>query len=302
MHMPKVGTIFRWLFAQLALGVAIHFIFVRLPIKLIENAVLGAIDDAIGTAFGITVPGVLNFIWNWIIPFAAAALILWIFHWATKRDLERNAQKGDRFSAIGIVGDPNPALRREKLFTVSIIFVFFVIGTIISGAWLYRVSTSVVIPKQDQISTPSNVKTQPADIPNKIAAIDEARTFLKNNVPPLFLEAKQLNNRVYEFKIGQQLISDIQTCYQHTLALYSQNEEMRQNWRHFDGIPEILTTIPDKEGIPRSKDQLISALSTGQLPIAREHASQWLSFYMKLDQWRIEADDKLVALRRELTR
>jgi hypothetical protein len=82
---PSIGNFIRWLLAQLALAVILHFLFVQLPLKLVEHAVLTALDDAIGNAVGITVPRVLSFLWNWGLPFLAAGLVLWVYHSVNRR-------------------------------------------------------------------------------------------------------------------------------------------------------------------------------------------------------------------------
>jgi hypothetical protein len=68
-------------------------LFLKAPIALVSNAVTGWVDNAIGEYFGLVSPSVASVVeitWQWIVPFAAAALILIAYHhWNTRQTRTR---------------------------------------------------------------------------------------------------------------------------------------------------------------------------------------------------------------------
>jgi hypothetical protein len=80
-RIPTAGE----LLVGIILGLLLHF-----PVALIGNAVTGWFDNAIAEHFGLTSPSVasvVQFTWQWILPFSAAALTLVIYHhWNTRRE------------------------------------------------------------------------------------------------------------------------------------------------------------------------------------------------------------------------
>lgn len=91
--MAKAKIVAGWITSQIALGVALHFLLVKLPVKLVENAMVGAIDDQIGMLFGITVPNVVTWAIEWGLPFLGSGLVLWLFYILTRPTIDKGAFK-----------------------------------------------------------------------------------------------------------------------------------------------------------------------------------------------------------------
>ncbi len=70
----------------------------RLATKLVDNAMMGAIDDRIASFFGITVPSVLDFLWSWCIPPALVIAVFLAYHWI------RNGQWNERMGRRKLLG------------------------------------------------------------------------------------------------------------------------------------------------------------------------------------------------------
>jgi hypothetical protein len=104
-------------------------LFFTLPLSLVQNAVTGWIDGQIASYFGWGSPSVSDvilFVWQWIVPFGAAALVLFIYHVANTRlqPSTGNAPKRDAIQRIKV--DPVLAF---GILLVVIGFVVFAVRT-----------------------------------------------------------------------------------------------------------------------------------------------------------------------------
>ena len=73
----------------------------KLAYKLAENAMISWGDDKIAVRFGITSPDAST-VFDWAVPFALAAVTLWLFYHFTTHPLKKalaQQSTGDRFSA-----------------------------------------------------------------------------------------------------------------------------------------------------------------------------------------------------------
>jgi hypothetical protein len=73
--------------ADILIGLVIG-VLLKGPISLVSNAVTGWTDNVIAEYFGLTSPSVVvvvNILWQWVLPFTAAALILVIYHYWNSR-------------------------------------------------------------------------------------------------------------------------------------------------------------------------------------------------------------------------
>jgi hypothetical protein len=122
--------------ASQALVALLIGIFFTAPAKLLENAVTGWIDSAIGNYFGLNSPSVSSvvfFIWEWIVPFAAAALVLVVYHYG-------NNQWG-RPVLVGV--RRTDAIQRIKVDPIIALGLFFLAaGVIVFGARLSHLSAT----------------------------------------------------------------------------------------------------------------------------------------------------------------
>jgi hypothetical protein len=145
-----------WIAAQAAVTYAI-----KLLIKLADNAVMGWGDDRLAEFLGITSPNAST-VFSWAVPFALAAVTLWLFHHFTTRPLKAalaNQSGGDRFSATGVVGNGlPPRIRIRKLEPYHLIVAGLLIA--FGGAvWMYYQRA----PQVPQIQhTPQTAATPPS--------------------------------------------------------------------------------------------------------------------------------------------
>jgi hypothetical protein len=73
---------------DILVGTLVGLLF-KAPVSLASNAMTGWIDNAIGEYFGLTSPSVtlvVQVVWQWVVPFGAAVLVLVAYHhWNTRR-------------------------------------------------------------------------------------------------------------------------------------------------------------------------------------------------------------------------
>lgn len=156
---------------------------IRLPRLLLENAMMGGIDDWIAVTLGLTWAKAFSFLSEYGISLAAAALVLWACHLVWHRRWERTAQKGKFFQhAIGNVTGPNPRLRRKKLFFAAISLAICLAGSAASSVWLYREIWPTV--KEAKSSQPEKLQAKPIkrmiayELGQRQRALDEIDKFI----------------------------------------------------------------------------------------------------------------------------
>jgi hypothetical protein len=169
----------------------------KLPFKLGENALLGWVDDKIAVQFGITSPSlsaVLDFVWGWLVPLILAIAAIWAYHLlksdAWKRKQGRRQLLGLGLTVVGIV---------IALVGLGLIASSFPEQAAEATASAVAAPSGVTPQQSAGQTTPSGqttirnipqansnaalsgdlIKTDPSDIPKKIAALDAVEDIIK---------------------------------------------------------------------------------------------------------------------------
>ncbi|MGJ5131142.1 hypothetical protein [Bradyrhizobium oligotrophicum] len=178
-----------WAFAE-----AVLLFAYKLVVKLVDNALIGWGDEKIAVWFGITSPDAST-VFYWVVPFALAALTLWIFHRLTVHPLKRKLAEhgGDQFYATGVVGSEllqQTWIRKVEPSHVIILGLVIALGGVI---WQMRINWLATEPSGGQpaiaaASPPTtkvpSVATASIDVPKKIEAIDELLEILDRDWDP----------------------------------------------------------------------------------------------------------------------
>ncbi|MET4090030.1 MULTISPECIES: hypothetical protein [Bradyrhizobium] len=148
-----------WGAAQVLLTLAL-----KLVIKLVDNAVIGWGDDRLAELLGVTSPSATT-VFNWTIPFALAALALWLVHYFIARPLKEELAKiseGNHFSAISAADRLQAWMRRVEPYHVIFLGLAIALGGVV---WQTQRGQPKRSDQPMSHDSPATTHTSPAQLP-----------------------------------------------------------------------------------------------------------------------------------------
>jgi hypothetical protein len=167
------------------------------------------------------------------------------------------------------------------------------------------VAAGIIIAGLGVIGHPDNLgKTHPSDIPAKLAAIDEARDLVDaqfNSSRAAFF--KSMNGLQNALQGGANQFSiALEEAHRAFLEKIEAARLLSEKYRHFDGIAEALSDMPDKEVLPNAIGELRNAVRTGDGGVANPARDRLAKALEPFGAWQGKASRALLDLRRQLSR
>ena len=279
---PPLRVLIVGLLAQVTLGIVLHFLAIKLPLKLIENAVLTVLDDTIADTFGVTLRGVLNFTLEWVVPFLAATIALWLFYLASRRHWEQSTKADDS------------RMTPNQMIVGGLVIIVIGVAFVGIGLWRQPQQPSIVVSQQPS-STASTAQKRRLNIID----YDERRrilnTFYKHvngpirdtysiawglyNDQPRLINTNQKAVYLELKKIRQQIISEWEELIAPLVRdsdLYSDTRQM--NWNFHTILLGTLNELINSMNTPIANDQtiFIDSKETDKLRAGIDTFGQWI--------------------------
>lgn len=148
------------------------------------------------------------------------------------------------------------------------------------------------------------LKTHPADIGNKISAIDEARKLVDQDFNKaragMYRAVGQWNKSVDDG--ADQFAADLRAAHSDLLSRYEDIRLAGEKYRYFDDIADALSNPPDKEALNNPVNRLINSMKTKDRGVITAFADELQKQLEPLGTWQGATDKKLIEIRRELSR
>jgi hypothetical protein len=153
---------------------------------------------------------------------------------------------------------------------------------------------------------PAMFSTHPEDIADKLKAIKEALALIRGPAAAADDAAFKALNAIQHVKsddAAKEAVRELNRISALIFDCYSQSHAIRYQFREYDDIPEALSGEPDKELLPNLTGRFGQALlTTRERLVVGEFAKSWNEWMQSWRRWRANAEDQLIAAKRQLTR
>jgi hypothetical protein len=296
--------------------------------KLTENAVTCWADDKIGDFLGWSAPDVCTVL-SWVWPAVMVALILWGYHEVYCRLIRKPTSGGDRFSATGVVSEPPQRtwIQRVEPSHVIILGLVIAFGGVI---WQWRHAPAVAALRQAPasqpplptnpattapVTTPPKITTAPADVARKLAAIDELRQILNDDMPPWINKGQQLTTGAWwNWVVGGEtakLRNDTRSFYERGREINEKLERLQKDNVQFPDIHALASSPLGRPYLLKVEKFVTPVLALPDDPLKmgndlyrflfEPYAKEAYETLNEVDGWRRTTDQNALQLRRQIS-
>jgi hypothetical protein len=163
------------------------------------------------------------------------------------------------------------------------------------------------LEKQTGVPLPGVVGTHPDDVADKLRATKEALTFIRGSPATAAKIVSGLTTKwihvASKGKDVETFVSSLREARALIHACYQTTHMLRERLREYDHLSLSLASEPDKEDLTTLTDRFAIAMTSSRNVLLIEpHAKNWIEWTTQWRVWRNAAEDRLIELKRELSR